>query len=366
MPLTLLRRLIHVILSIPLNGLKRFKSQLQILCCTVAGMDEPAPRENYYITAFGAAIGLAYGLSIRYGSRLLPHSQVFQVMTLSFMFFLPFAMGFITIFIVERRRPQPIWIWFLLPWLPVAAGEAATAAALWEGLICIVMFTPIALGASSLGGAAAGAIVRFVRSRRSSEASLVCVMCLPLLLSSFEPRFLLHQELRNVESVIDIAAPPATVWQNIERVPRIRASELQSSWSHAIGFPDPVEATLSAEGIGGVRHATFAGGVLFIETIDVWEPDRRLGFSIRADQIPPTTLDEHVTVGGKFFDVLYGEYYLEPLPNGETRLHLLSRHRVSTDFNWYAHLWTDAVMSDLQQRILLVVKNRSELVANHI
>jgi hypothetical protein len=325
-------------------------------------MDESSPRENYYITAFGAAIGLAYGLSIRYGSHLFPNSPVLQVMTLSFMFFLPFAMGFITIFIVERRRPQPIWIWFLLPWLPVAAGEAATAAALWEGLICIVMFAPIALGASTLGGVAAGAIVRFVRSRRPSEASLVCVMFLPLLLGPFEPRLLLHQELRNVESVIDIAAPPSTVWRNIERVPRISSAELQSSWSHTIGFPDPVEATLSAEGIGGVRHATFAGGVLFIETIDAWEPERRLGFSIHADQIPKTTLDEHVTVGGKFFDVLYGEYLLEPLPNGVTRLHLLSRHRVSTDFNWYAHLWTDAVMSDLQRRILVVVKHRSEVV----
>lgn len=329
-------------------------------------MVEPALRGNCYIAASGAAIGLAYGLSIRYGSRLFPNSPVFQVMTLSFMFFLPFAMGFITIFIVERRRPQPMWIWFLLPWLPVAAGEAATAAALWEGLICIVMFAPIALGASSLGGAAAGAIVRFVRSRRPSEASLVCVMCLPLLLSPFEPRVLLHQELRNVESVIDIAAPPAAVWRNIERVPRIRAAELQSSWSHAIGFPDPVEATLSAERVGGVRHASFEGGVLFIETVDAWEPERRLGFSIRADQIPPNTLDEHVTVGGKFFDVLYGEYRLDPLPNGGTRLHLLSRHRVSTDFNWYAHLWTDAVMSDLQQRILLVVKNRSELAVQPI
>ena len=326
--------------------------------------EEPALQGSRYIAAFGAVIGLAYGLSIRYGSRLFPNSSIFQVMTLSFMFFLPFAMGFITVFTVERRRPQPIWIWFLLPWLPVAAGEAATAAALWEGVICIVMFAPIALGASSLGGAAAGAIVRFVRSRRSSEASLVCVMCLPLLLSSFEPRFLLHQELRNVESVIDIAAPPATVWQNIERVPRISSAELSSSWSQTIGFPDPVEATLSAEGVGGIRHATFAGGVLFIETIDVWEPERRLGFSIRADQIPKTTLDEHVTVGGKFFDVLYGEYLLEQLPNGQTRLHLLSRHRVSTDFNWYAHLWTDAVMSDLQRRILLVVKNRSEILRN--
>ncbi|SRR6266567_3469007 len=325
-------------------------------------MQEPALKGNGYIVALGAAVGLAYGVGIRYGSRAFPQSSLFQVMTLSFVVFLPFAMGFISIFIAERRRAQPTWVWFLLPWLPVLAGEVTAAAALWEGLICIIMFTPIAMAASSVGGIAAGVIVRFVRSRRSKGASLACVMCLPLMLSPIEPRFLLHQDFRNVESVIDIAAQPAAVWRNIERVPRIHPAELPPSWSHAIGFPNPVEATLSTEGVGGVRHATFEGGVLFIETIDVWQPQRRLGFSISAqtEQIPETTLDEHVTVGGRFFDVLYGEYDLEPLPNGETRLHLVSRHRVSTDFNWYAHLWTDAVMRDLQRRILLVVRDRSE------
>jgi len=330
-------------------------------------MEGSLPRKaNLKLIASGAATGLVYGLALRYGAQVLPNNKFLAVMTLSFMLFLPLAMGFVTIFVIERRQVQPVWIWFLLPWVTVGAAEAAMMAALWEGTICIVMFTPIALVAASLGGVAAGLIMRFVRSRRSKSATLACVLFFPILLSPIEPRFLAHQEARRVENVIDIQAPPATVWRNIERVPRIATSELQPSWSHSIGFPDPVEATLSAEGIGGVRHATFQGGVLFIETIDVWDPERRLGFSIRAqaDQIPPTTFDEHVTVGGRYFDVLHGEYMLEPLPNGRTRLHLTSRSRVSTDFNWYAHLWTDAVMSDLQRRILFVVRNRSERPQN--
>jgi hypothetical protein len=162
--------------------------------------------------------------------------------------------------------------------------------------------------------------------------------------------------------VIDIQASPAVVWRNIERVPPIRRDELPPSWARSIGFPDPVEATLSQEGVGGVRRASFAGGVLFLETVDIWEPEHRLAFSIAAqtDQIPATTLDEHVRVGGPYFDVLRGQYRLEPLTNGMTRLHLSSRHRISTDFNWYAHLWTDAVMSDLQKRILKVIRQRCE------
>jgi hypothetical protein len=325
-------------------------------------MDDAARKFNFKIVAYGAVPGLLYGLAIRFGARVLPNNPMFQIMTLGFMVFLPIAIGFITVYSMERRQPQPLWIWFLFPWVSLLAGELAMIAALWEGLICIVMFTPIAMVASTVGGVAGGLIARHAQSRRTNNVSVVCVLCLPLFMSGLEQRFLQQLDLRSVESIIDIQASPAVVWKNIERVPRIAPAELQQSWSHAIGFPNPVEATLSREGVGGVRHASFEGGVLFIETVDAWEPERRLGFSIRAqtEHIPPTTLDEHVTVGGKFFDVLHGEYTLESLPSGGTRLHLVSRHRVSTDFNWYAHLWTDAVMRDLQQRILFVVKNRSE------
>lgn len=41
-------------------------------------------------------------------------------------------------------------------------------------------------------------------------------------------------------------------------------------------------------------------------------------------------------------------------------LHLESRQRLSTDFNAYAGLWTDAVMRTLQNSILQVIKARSE------
>jgi hypothetical protein len=188
---------------------------------------------------------------------------------------------------------------------------------------------------------------------------------LPLLATPWEKQVFYEWETRTVENTIDIHATPDVIWHNIERVPAIRREELPPSWAHTIGFPDPIEATLSHEGVGGVRNASFAKGVLFIETIDVWEPGHRIGFTIAAQtgKIPSTTLDEHVAVGGQYFDVLRGEYRLEPLAHDVTRLHLSSRHRVSTDFNWYAHLWTDAVMSDLQKRILYVVQQRCQAQA---
>ena len=111
-----------------------------------------------------------------------------------------------------------------------------------------------------------------------------------------------------------------------------------------------------------MRHATFEHGVLFVETITDWRPGRRLAFSIRADtaHLPPTTLDEHVTVGGPYFDVLEGVYEIEPVAPGRVILHLASTHRLSTRFNAYSGLWTDFIMRDVQEYILEIVKRRCE------
>jgi len=114
--------------------------------------------------------------------------------------------------------------------------------------------------------------------------------------------------------------------------------------------------------VGGVRHARFERGLLFIETITAWDPERSFRFSIAVDpaHTPLTTLDAHVTVGGRYFDVLEGGYRIEPLGPGRVRLHLDSQHRIATHFNLYTSLWSDALMSAVQDNILRVIKARAE------
>lgn len=326
----------------------------------IEGRKETGEFKPRNLVILGAAIGFIYG----FGLRILAndHSSHFAVMTIGFTCLMPFAMGCITVYFAEIGEPQRIRAWIFLPWVPLAAALGATMLALLEGLICVVMFAPLAMILASVGGLIGGLAARLMRSNRAKRVTMACVLVLPMVTSPWEKQVLYQNQEREVENVIDIAASPELIWRNIERVRAIRPDELPTSWSRRIGFPDPIEATLSNEGAGGVRNASFAGGLYFLETVDVWEPRHKLGFTIAAqtDLIPPTTLDEHVRVGGPYFDVLRGDYRLEPLRNGTTRLHLSSRHRISTDFNWYAHLWTDAVMSDLQKRILVVIKQRCE------
>jgi hypothetical protein len=316
------------------------------------------------LTLTGVGAGAIYGLVVRglaYHSSSKWVGPLISVMSVAFLIVLPFSIGYIAIAVPARHERVGILRQIFEPWLAVLAAVAMCALLLWEGAICIVMLMPIALVCSSLGGLAAGNIITPNRPR-SAMLSVVLVGALPFATIPIEENIPTQPDIRSVESTIDIHSGAATVWNNIERVPAIAPQELPAAWNRVIGFPRPIEATLDREGIGGVRHATFAGGVLFIETVDIWEPFRRLGFSIHADtqSIPPTTLDEHVTVGGPYFDVLHGEYIVEQPSADMIRLRLVSRHRVSTDFNWYSRLWTDAVMRNVQKSILYVIKNRCE------
>lgn len=309
-----------------------------------------------------ALLGVVHGLLARLAFGFEPLKDALGVMTASFIFLVPLSIGAVSVAFIDRKK-YPGWGWWLL--FPIVPAWIALFAALllaWEGIICIVLWLPIYTVMAWLGGIIAGIVVRLVERRRDQQLAIVGLALLPYIMAPAENQLSPPLDLRRVENTIDIAAPPDVIWRNISSVRRFQPSEHHFSWVHAIGFPRPVEATLSHEGVGGVRRATFEGGVVFLETITDWEPQQKLTFSIKAntDAIPARTLDEHVVIGGPYFDVLEGEYELEPLPSGGVRLHLRSRTRLSTAFNAYASLWTDFIMSDVQSYILSILKVRCE------
>jgi len=313
--------------------------------------------------SLGAICGLILRLLITFhrpDHRPRLSSDADAVMTIGFLFIAPFAVGFITIYVMQRDQQCNWWQRIFVPWMAILISTGVTSLLVLEGAICILLSLPITLTCSSLGGVLAGVIYKVLPRFRHTPAA--CLAVLPLILAPVEAGRTQPTQIRSVNTDIVIHASPSVVWRNIERVPLIRPEELRPNWTHRIGFPRPLEATLSHEGVGGVRHATFEHGVLFVETITDWEPEKLLAFSIRADaaDIPPGTLDDHVKVGGRYFDVFRGEYRLEPRGHGDVVLHLSSQERLTTDFNFYSGFWSDAIMRNLQESILQVIKKRCE------
>ncbi|HTQ80774.1 MAG TPA: hypothetical protein VMM92_12315 [Thermoanaerobaculia bacterium] len=314
----------------------------------------------------GILAGVLYGALARVFFGYHRFSGVFEVMSVAFLFLVPLVLGFLTVYLGEREEPAgPGWGWarrLVVPWASSLLALASALALAWEGLICVFLWIPLFLLMSSLGGLIAGLVRKYGSPRGNQPFVLAFALLLPFAFAPLEHRLPVPEELRQVDTSIEIDAPVETVWKNIERVPRIGPAEHRFSLFHAIGFPRPVEATLLGAGVGAVRHASFEHGVLFIETITDWRPGHSLAFSIRADtaSIPKSTLDEHVTVGGPFFDVLTGRYEIEPVAPGRVILHLSSTHRLSTHFNAYSGLWTSFIMRDVQEYILEILKRRCE------
>ena len=144
-------------------------------------------------------------------------------------------------------------------------------------------------------------------------------------------------------------------------MPEIREDELRGGFFTAIGIPRPLEASLDRDGVGALRTASFRGGITFREQIAVWQRNERLGFTDRRRAgVDPAGAARRARAGRqRALRRDLGRIPPRAAAAGRTRLVLLSRHRLSTRFNAYAGLWTDAVMRDLQERICEVIARRA-------
>lgn len=245
-----------------------------------------------------------------------------------------------------------------MPFLSIFFGCLVTYLMKIEGLICIIMYLPLGFLLSGFGGL----IAYSKKNKPSNKASMLIMLALPFAAQFTENKINFETRSHTVKNSIHISSSAPKVWNEIKSVKTITKNELDNSWVHSMGFPRPLDAEIDHEGIGGIRTARFERGLVFNETVNQWQPNKLLSFKIEVDpkDIPPTALDEHVTIGGPFFDVLHGTYEIAEQTDGSVILNLESKFRLSTHFNSYAGMWTNLIMHQIQSDILSVIKKRSE------
>ena len=317
------------------------------------------------IAALPVLAGAAYGLFLRAsfgGDSWIKAIQfvALSAMTIGFLFGVPYVIGALTVILSDRRRAESRTYSILMPCASVLLALAAMSVLAYEGLICLVIASPLFL-LMAVGGGLSARAFWLKSSGRTPRISLAGLMLLPYALATGESYLPSpDDQIRTVHNEIVIEASPEAVWREIKSVPVIKREELPTRFSHLIGFPRPLEATLSDERLGGERIATFEKGLAFSEIVNVWKPQEALGFAIRVEPIPADALDEHVAIGGPFFDVLDGLYEIQPISESKVKLLLTSRHRLSTRFNFYSGFWSELVMHDVQSAIMQVLKARAE------
>lgn len=323
--------------------------------------DAPAPRRSrlgwLWPLGFGIATGLAFRLVFWGDVR-----ESYNVMMASFTLLVPVAVGAVTVYVAERSKRRSWGYYF---------GAAAGANALFvvgtfliviEGLICTILAAPLFAVIGGFAGLATGAICRWAGR---PTPTVLSAAVLPLLLGALEQHIPLPNRIDTVSAERVIHASPEQVWQAISNADAIRPEEIGSAWMYRIGVPLPLSARTEERDGERVRHIVMGKGIAFDQIVVDWKPARRVRYAYRftADSFPPRALDDHVRIGGEYFDLQDTEYLLEPATDG-TRLRAQMSYRVSTHFNWYSRLVARALVGNFEKTALAFYAGRAESEAD--
>lgn len=286
-------------------------------------------------------------------------AQVFQSYGFSLFVGAPFAVGMISVLAFGFSRPQPFGACLAVAMASAGVAGLAILLVALEGFICLLMAAPIALVLVFLG-----AVVGYaVQSRpwlndQAMSLTLAMVILLPSLMAAEwanEP----EPTVRAVETEVIIDAPPANVWPHVIAFPPLPEPD---DWFFRTGIAYPQRAEIDGTGVGAVRRCVFSTGT-FVEPIEVWDPPTRLRFRVTEQPEPMREWSPYPIHPAHLDHYLYsrqGQFLLEALPDGRTRL-------VGT--TWYSNrmwpadywnLWSDYIIQRIHGRVLTHIKKLAE------
>ncbi|MFO0960143.1 MAG: SRPBCC family protein [Isosphaeraceae bacterium] len=273
---------------------------------------------------------------------------------------LPVVMPMLAVLIYALPRPRRVGEclmvglgWFALMFLSLVIFA-------FEGLVCLILLTPLALPLV-MTGALLGYAVQLVpwAEVRSPRTFLILLAAQPLLIGaeSVLPR---KPPLFEVTTTIDVDAPPSEVWKHV-----VAFSELPppDDWVFSTGIAYPKCATIRGSGPGAIRYCVFSTGP-FVEPIEVWDEPHRLGFSV-AHNPPPMKewspiLEIHPPHLDNYMVSRRGEFRLIELPGGRTRLEGTTWYNHAMWPSAYWRIWSDGIIRRIHLQVLRHVKRLAE------
>ncbi len=303
-------------------------------------------------------IGLSAGVTYAFLTMLLV-TKFHENVSVSYIFILPLIMGAIPVFFSTKEQLQSYRTYLLMPWGITLTFFILCYAFHFEGMICLIIIVTPFLLLGSLGAF----IARMAKLQdNENQTPLYSSLILPFLFLIFEKNLITENQFYTVKTAIEIDANSETVWQNIKNVKDIKSNEIPLHFVHLIGIPKPLNGELDKEKVGGIRQITWEKGIKFQEIITSWESLKGFSYKIKVDpqSIPPTTLDEHVMIGGRYFDVVKGSYLIEKIAKNKQLITLNCTYRITTNLNFYGKFWADFILNDFNEMILEVIKKRCE------
>jgi hypothetical protein len=337
-------------------------------------MTIPNDSGSYATLPFKRWYPLAAGLLAGIVLRLIFHGEPggnWSAMTGAFIYFAPMFVGAVTVYIAETQKRRSWNYYVYAPFLANTLFVLGTLLIMIEGLICAIVIIPLFSIIGAFGGLAMGIVCRITNWPKQTLSALAV---LPLALGFAGDLLPTPQEFSRIERSIVINASPDVIWQQLAYAKDISAEDFQGTWAAKIGVPMPQAGVVSYEPgsspTGYVRHAHWDKKVHFDGLITDWQPGQLMRWTYRfaPDSFPPHALDDHVMIGGHYFDLIDTSFKLEPEASGthpttrltNTRLTIAASYRVSTQFNFYADAVAQLLLDNMLHTATGFYQRRSE------
>ncbi|HEU4779333.1 MAG TPA: hypothetical protein VFS58_05570, partial [Steroidobacteraceae bacterium] len=289
--------------------------------------------------------------------------DAYTPMMLSFIVASPVLIAVVTVYIAETQARRTWLYYFLMPALANILFILGTIVVIpLEGWICAILIFPFFALLGGIAGLAMGAICRVTQWPR--RTIIGCVALVPLVTGGLEQNLPLPYRERIAERQILVAADAPAVWRQLVDVTGIRPAEVEDAWLYRIGVPMPIAGAADFKDGKHLRHVTMGKGIRFDQFATEWRENESVSWAYRfsADSFPAGALDDHVRIGGHYFDLGETQYSLSE-SHGQTLLRIRMHYRVSTRFNWYAGPVADLLVGDFAEVVLRFYARRAESAA---
>jgi uncharacterized membrane protein YhaH (DUF805 family) len=273
------------------------------------------------------------------------------------MFFVsPVVIGTVTGYFANRRGDIGAGPTIGLVFYATFLGGIALVLGALEGIVCIVMASPLALAVAAIGSLLGRAIA--LSTKRPARHTVSAFALLPLVFA-IEAVFPAVTTFDTYQT-ITVEAPPATVWKYLLRMDEIDGP---LALPFRLGVAYPIRGEIVGEGIGALRYGEFSTGTA-VERVTEWVPERKLAFVIEKDIPAMRELSPYAHVHAPhvlgYFRTLETSFELVELPQGRTEIVERTSHALRLDPILYWLPLARWVVGENNARVLAHIRRQAE------
>lgn len=272
--------------------------------------------------------------------------------------FIPFILGFLPPYITGIRTKLTKSMAYKLSFIALGLACLAMLVFAIEGLICLMMASPLLILAVWLGS-----YIGYKSSSKNFMNPTNTTILFILLSISFMSFDYVNKPINliPVKTKITVNANIQYVWKNVVTFDKINQPV---DWIFKTGISYPTDATIEGRGVGAVRYCNFTTGS-FVEPITKWEEPHLLQFDVKEQPIPMNEYNPFWEVHPPHLDGYFksykGQFKLTRVSENTTELEGTTWYKVDIYPEFYWKAWSNFIIHKIHKRVLNHIKRESEL-----